>query len=119
MEVKVKEIVKYKGHTVKQNGSVDLKLTAMYSELTKSMQVLQMLNNDVELTAKLPSMKPIKLGVFRVSKVIIDGDGESVLCFNSLNDYVEMNNVNSIVCNEEFQILMRAEIEEEENEEEE
>ena len=43
MEVKVKEIVKYKGHTVKQNGSVDLKLTAMYSELTKSMQVLQML----------------------------------------------------------------------------
>ena len=118
MEVKVKEIVKYKGHTVKQNGSVDLKLTAMYSELTKSMQVLQMLNNDVELTAKLPSMKPIKLGIFRVSKVIIDGDGESVLCFNSLNDYVEMNNVNSIVCNEEIQILMRAEIEEEENEEE-
>ena len=81
-------------------------------------EVLQMLNNVVELTAKLPSMKPTKLGIFRVSKVIIDGDGESILCFNSLNDYVEMNNVNSIVCNEEFQILMRAEIEEEENEEE-
>ena len=48
MEVKVKEIVKYKGHTVKQNGSVDLKLTAMYSELTKSMQVLQMLNHQLK-----------------------------------------------------------------------
>lgn len=110
MEVKIKEVVNYKGHSVKPNGNVDLKFSAMYSELTNSMQVLQLLNNDVNITAKIPGMKPLKLGMFRVSKVIIDGDGESILCFNSLSDYVEMENINNIICKEEFQIMMRAEV---------
>ena len=118
MQVRIKEVVNYKGHSVKANGSVDLKFTAMYSELTNSMQVLQLLNNDVKITAKIPGMKPLQLGMFRVNKVIIDGDGESVLCFNALNDYVEMDNINNIVCKEEFQIKMEADIDLEDDENE-
>ena len=117
MVVKIKEIVKYNGHSVKANGSFDLNLKAMYSELTNSMQVLQLLNNDVTIVAKPVGSKAIKLGVFRVKNVKFDGDGESFLYFNSISDHVEMDNVNSIIGSDEFQIMMSADIEEEENNE--
>lgn len=119
MVVKIKEVVKYKGHNVTANGTVKLSLTAMYSELTNTIQVLQMLNNDVKLVCKLPDTKePLKLGMFRVKNVIIDGDGESVLKFESINDFVEMNNLNTLVGSDEFRILMEANIESEEEDEE-
>lgn len=116
MNVKIKEVVKYDGHSVKANGSVDLGFKAMYSELTNSMQVLQLLNNDVTIVAKFPSMKPISLGMFRVKNVLFDGDGESKLKFNAISDNVEMDNLNNLVSVEEFQIMMQAEIEVEESE---
>ena len=48
-KVVVKEVVNYKGHSVKANGSVDLSFSAMYDELTNTIQCLQMLNNDVDI----------------------------------------------------------------------
>ena len=74
MVVKIKEIVKYNGHSVKANGSFDLNFKAMYSELTNSMQVLQLLNNDVTIVAKPAGSKAIKLGVFRVKNVKFSED---------------------------------------------
>ena len=119
MLVKIRQVVNYSGHNVKTNGSIDLTFKAKYDELTNSMQVLQMLNNDVNITTKIPGVKkPIPLGMFRVKSVNFDGDGESTLKFNSIVDNVEMNNINSIVCKEEFQILLSADIELEEDEEE-
>lgn len=119
MLVKIKQVVNYSGHNVKTNGSVDLTFKAKYDELTNSMQVLQMLNNDVNITTKIPGIKkPIPLGMFRVKSVNFDGDGESTLKFNSIVDNVEMNNINSIICKEEFQVLLSADIELEEEEEE-
>lgn len=119
MLVKIKQVVNYSGHNVKTNGSIDLTFKAKYDELTNSMQVLQMLNNDVNITTKIPGIKkPIPLGMFRVKSVNFDGDGESTLKFNSIVDNVEMNNINSIVCKEEFQVLLSADIELEEDEEE-
>lgn len=47
MIVKVKEVVKYGGHNLSANGSVNLTMNASYSELVNSIQVSQMLNNDV------------------------------------------------------------------------
>jgi hypothetical protein len=79
-----------------------------------------MLNNDVSIKAKIPGGSPMKLGFFRVKQIIIDGDGESVLKFNGLNDYIEMDNLNLLPLstdeNKEFAVLMEAEIEEEESE---
>lgn len=122
MTIKVKEVVKYNGHSLSANGSVSLAFKASYSELTNSIQVMQMLNNDVAIAAKLPSnKKPIKLGLFRVKNVSIDGDGESTLKFNGLNDFIEMDNLNLLPLKNddinEFVILMKAEIDDEEGEE--
>ena len=121
MTVKVKEVVKYAGHSLSANGSVNFNLKASYSELTNTIQMMQMLNNDVTIKAKLPNGKPMKLGMFRIKQIVIDGDGESQLKFNGLNDYIEMDNLNTLPLNsdenKEFVIMMEAEIESEEGEE--
>ena len=115
MIVKIKEVVTYAGHSLKANGAVDFTLKAAYSELSNSIQMMHMLNNDVDIKAKLPGHKPMKLGQFRIKQIVIDGDGESVLKFNGLNDYIEMDNLNLLPLNndenKEFQILAEAEIE--------
>ena len=113
-KVKIKEMVKYKGHSVSQNGVIKLNLTAMYSELTNSIKALQMLNNDIKIMCRLPEAKPFVLGVFRIKTIQIDGDGESTLKFDSTNDFVEMDNLSKIIVSDEFQILMEANIELEE-----
>ena len=79
-----------------------------------------MLNNDVSIKAKIPNGNPMKLGFFRVKQIVIDGDGESTIKFNGLNDYIEMDNLNLLPLNsdenKEFVVLMEAEIETDEME---
>lgn len=120
MKVKVKEVVKYGGHSLSANGSVNFTLKAQYSELANTIQLMQMLNNDVSIKAKIPSGSPMKLGFFRVKQIVIDGDGESTIKFNGLNDYIEMDNLNLLPLNsdenKEFVVLMEAEIETDEME---
>lgn len=120
MNIKVKEIVKYNGHSLSANGSVNLAFKAMYGELTNTIKTMQMLNNDVTIKAKIGN-KALKLGMFRIKDIRIGGDGESTIKFNGLSDYVEMDNLNELPLrdseSQEFPILMFAEIEEEENKE--
>lgn len=122
MNIKVKEVVKYGGHSLSANGSVNFTLKAAYSELTNTIKLMQMLNNDVNIKAKVPGGNPMKLGMFRIKQIIIDGDGESTIKFNGLNDYIEMDNLNLLPLNsdenKEFVVLMEAEIEEDDNGEE-
>lgn len=118
MNIKVKEIVKYNGHKVKANGAIDLSFKAMYSELTNSMQVLQFLNNDVKLKVKIGTNKPMELGMFRVQKVIVDNDGESILNFTSLTDFIDLDNINNLIGKDEFHVMFEANVELEEEEEE-
>lgn len=117
MNIKVKEVVRYGGHNVSANGSVNCTLKATYSELANTIKVMQMLNNDVDIKARIPGSSPMKLGSFRVKQIVIDDDGESVIKFNGLTDYIEMDNLNLLPLNDsdtkEFVILMEADIDEE------
>lgn len=119
MKISVKEVVSYGGHNLSANGSVNLTLKASYSELPKTISIMQMLNNDVKIRAKVPGSKAMKLGMFRIKDIRVDGDGESVIKFNTINDFVEMGNLNLLPLNDsetkEFQVLMETETEEEEN----
>lgn len=116
-QVRVKQVVKYGGHSLSANGSVNFTLKATYSELVNTIQVMQMLNNDVSIKAKVPGSKPMKLGMFRIKQITIDGDGESTIKFNGLNDYIEMDNLNILPTNSDenkmFTVMMEADIEEE------
>lgn len=121
MKIKVKQVVKYHGHSLSANGSVNFTLKAQYSELVNTIQLMQMLNNDISIKAKIPGNSPMKLGFFRLKQIVIDGDGESTIKFNGLNNYIEVDNLNMLPLNsdenKEFAVLMEAEIETEDDEE--
>lgn len=123
MEIKVKQVVKYDGHNIMANGSVNLGFKASYSELTKTIELQQLLNNDIEIKCKLPDVKKaIALGRFRVKQTVIDGDGESKIKLNGLKDYIETDNLNLLPLNSdsvsEFVVLYTADVELESEDEE-
>lgn len=124
MILKVKEVVTNAGYRVGANGSVSISFAAKYSELTNTIKLQQLLNNDVEIKAKVPTgtgkSQVYNLGNFRVKKTTIDDDGESKVEFNGITDYIEMDNLNKLPLNtddlKEFTILVTADVEEEEGE---
>ena len=93
-KVVVNQVVKYGGHSLSANGSVNLTLKAAYSELVGTIKLTQMLNNDIIIKVRVPNMQPMKLGMLRLKSINIDGDGESTVKLNGLNDFVEMDNLN-------------------------
>ena len=110
-KIKIREVVSYNGHNVKSNGIVNLNLKAMYSELVNTIQVLQLLNNDVKISV-VEGKSENSLGMFRVKNVSVSDDGESVLKFETLAEAAEMDKINSLVGKEtEFIINMFAEVE--------
>lgn len=118
--IKVKEVVTYAGHSLRANGSVNLTVKAMYSELTNSIQMMQMLNNDVDLKARVANGKPMRLGYFRIQEIKVDSDGESTIKFNGISDNIEMDHLNELPLNDadtkQFTILAVAEVDLEDGE---
>lgn len=118
MKKEIKSVCVYCGHSIKQSGAIDLKLKSKYEDLVNSVQLLQMLNNDVSVLVKLPDQKKeFSLGSFRLNKLSVDHDGESLIVLNSTNEFVEIDNINDIVTQEPFRVTFKAEIEEEETQE--
>lgn len=119
--IKVKEVVQYAGHSLRANGSVNFTVKAMYSELVNTIQMMQMLNNDVSLKAKVADGKPVHLGYFRIQEIKVDSDGESTIKFNGISDNIEMDNLNNLPLSDadikQFTILAVADIEDEEGDE--
>ena len=122
MKLKVMEVMKYGGHSLSANGMVNVTFTAMYSELAKSLQLMQLLNEDVTVAAKLPSEKPMPLGTFRVHQLIVDDDGESKVKLRGMSEFVETDSLNSLPLRNsdvpEFQVMFKADIESVEGDEE-
>lgn len=123
MKIQIKEVVEYNGHSLSANGSVNFRLKAKYSELKSTILLMQMLNNDILIKAKPAGRKALKLGMFRLKQIIIDGDGESIIKLNGISDYIEMDNLNLLPLSSEddkiFSVLFEAEIEIEKQEDEE
>lgn len=115
--IKVKQIVQYAGHSLRANGSVNFTVKAMYSELVNSIKMMQMLNNDVSLKARMANGNPVNLGYFRIQEIKVDSDGESTIKFNGISDNIEMDNLNNLPLSDadvkQFTILAVADIEEE------
>lgn len=115
----LKVVAHYNGHSLKSNGNVDFSVKCDYSELVKYIQLVQALNNDVKISAKITDQKPFKLGTFRVKAINIDDDGEGNLKFNSQADFVEVDNLTKLVGTDLFVLRFSAEIEIEDGEEDE
>ena len=120
IKVKIKDVVKYGGHNLSANGIVNLTLKSDYSELVNTIELTQLLNNDIMLKTKLPDSKPMKLGMFKIKQIVINGDGESTLKFSGINDFIEMDNLNILPMNDsdtkQFIVMFESEVELEEQE---
>ena len=119
MEKKIdfKVVAKYNGHQVKPSGAVDLNLVCEYGEMRNTIQLLQLLSNDIKLSVKKPSEKPFKLGTFRLQALNYDHDGQAKIRFNSMTDFVEVDELNRLIPDEEedrFVVRFAAEVELEE-----
>lgn len=123
VQVEIKEIVEYAGHSISANGAVSLTVKASYSELPNSIQMCQLLNNDVTIKAKVPGEKAMMLGMFRVKNINIEDDGENKIKFAGLSQSVEVDNLNRLPLNDsdtkQFKILVEAEVEIEREDDEE
>lgn len=119
MKIEVMSNVGYKGHSLNDKGSVDFTLVFSYIDLVNTIKMTQMLNNDVVIVAKLSTLpKALKLGMFRIKSISINGDGEATVKFNSLNDFVEVDNLNAIVTKDIFKAKFTADVEREEEDDE-
>lgn len=116
-KVKIKEMVSYSGHSLTGNGVVNLTLKAMYSELVNTIQVMQLLNNDITLKARLSS-EVKNVGIFRVKHIEVDGDGESKIKLTGMAEYVNLSVLNEFPLKgdevQEFAVMFISELEDEE-----
>lgn len=119
--VRFTQNVSYGGHAVASTGVVNLTLKAQYSELSNTMRLMQMLNNDILVIAKVVNMpKAIRLGYFRIKNVAVAGDGTSKIKLSGITDSVEVDNfavlpgMQDDVC--EFKVRYQSEIEIEDEE---
>ena len=112
----------YQNHNVKNNKAVTIILKAPYSEMRNYLLSVQLINENTDIGVKIGSdKKPLKLGNFMFHGLNIDRDGEAKLTWNSLIEHTEMNNLNELASRSEepLKFLFKAEIEDEEVEDEE
>ena len=107
-ELKTRSLAKYNGHSIKTNKAVDLGLKFSYEELPNYIKPIQFLNENVTITIKRGDQKPQRLGTFMVKEIKIDHDGEGIVKFNSMLDYVEADELNTMVGEDIFQVRFEA-----------
>jgi hypothetical protein len=120
VNLKIRTIGKYNGHSFKPNGSVDFGIKLSYEELVNYYMKLPLLRSaNTEVVARIGDEEPFSLGTFMLHSYSMDRDGEGTIKFNSLYDHVEPDGLNALVSEKDslIKFLFKAEIEDVEEEE--
>ena len=104
-----KGIATFAGLSVSANKVVTIKFKLRYDEIITSINLLQGLNNDITIHAKVEGQKEKSLGVFNISGIPFDKDGNATIPFKSLVENVNLDNICSLV-DEEYIILKFMEV---------
>uniref|UniRef100_UPI0037DD7C56 hypothetical protein n=1 Tax=Methanobrevibacter smithii TaxID=2173 RepID=UPI0037DD7C56 len=117
-KIKVKLESQYNGHSIKKNGSVDMNFILPYSEIVNVVKLLQLINCNIHVLAKVGTSNPVSLGVFYLNKVNIDRDGQSKISFNTELESSEINNMTELTEPDTIiRLMCSGTIEDEDNEE--
>lgn len=113
MEKKLQEkgLAEFDGMSVSSGQIVTLKLKLRYDEMLTSVNLLQALQTDVTVQAKVPDEKAFNLGIFSVNSVSFDKDGNAKVCLKALVDNVEINRVCQLASEQIIQIRFLAVLE--------
>lgn len=68
-----------------------------YDEMITSISLLQGLNTDITIHAKISGRKAVNLGLFTIGAVAFDKDGNAQAQFKSMIDNVNMDNISNIL----------------------
>lgn len=113
MERKLKQqgIASFEGLSIGKNKTIQVKFKLRYDEILTSVELLQGLNNDITLHAKVPDKKPMNLGIFTIGAINFDKDGNATIPFKSLTDNVNVESICNLVDEELIQLRFQAIIE--------
>lgn len=115
---KRKGLASFEGLTIGKNKTVQVKFKLRYDEILTSVELLQGLNADITVKAKVPNQDAKSLGIFTIGGINFDRDGNAVIPFKSLTDNVNLDNICSLVDEEYIQLMFFAVLELPNNEDE-
>ena len=110
-QFKQKGVATFEGFTIGKNKAVQVKFKFRYDEVLTSVNLLQGLNSDITIHAKVPSKKAVNLGMFTIGAVNFDRDGNATIPFKSLTENVNLENICSLVEEEYIQLRFTAVLE--------
>lgn len=113
MEKKIQEkgIASFEGMSVSTGSVVTLKLKLRYDEILTSVNLLQGLQSDITVHAKVPDEKAFSLGVFTINAVNFDKDGNAKITLKSMTDNVNLEKVCQLADEQLIQIRFMAVLE--------
>ncbi len=107
-ELKEKGIAVFEGLNITKTKVVKLKFLLRYDEMITSVNLLQGLNSDITVHAKVPDRKPMNLGVFNVGSVNFDKDGNAKVLLESMLESVDMDSIYEVAAADYIVIMFRA-----------
>ncbi len=116
--LKQKGIATFEGLTISKSRTVILKVKLRYDEVITSINLLQGLNSDITVHAKVPDRKAMNLGIFTIGAVNFDKDGNATIPFKSMVQNVNLDNICSLTDEDYIQLRFMAVLELPQNEEE-
>lgn len=113
MEKKIKEkgVAIFEGLTISNTAVVKLKFRLRYDDMITSVNLLQGLNSDVTLRAKIPNYDAMSLGVFEIDSINFDKDGNAKITFKSFAQNVELENICMLPTADYIQLMFLAVLE--------
>lgn len=111
-------IATFESMSISKSKVVTVTFKLRYDEMLTSINLLQGLNTDITIQAKLVDRKPMNLGIFTVGAINFDRDGNAKIPFKSMVDSVELDNLCQLVDEEYIQLRFLAVLQIETNNEE-
>lgn len=103
-EMKKKGVATFEGMNISKAGLVTVKFKLRYDEILTSVGLLEGLNKDITVRAKVGGGKAKSLGLFTIGAINFDRDGNAVIPFKALAESVNLDNICDIVDEELIQL---------------
>ena len=96
-KVVVEQVVTSGGYSISAAGVTMVTFKCKYGELVNTVQMLQLLNNDIDIFATVPGEKEKAVGhYFRLKQIVIDGDGEQTIKLQGVSEFTEVDTLSML-----------------------
>lgn len=99
----IKAFAIYNGHTIRKNFDVELKLLFVDTQMPNALQFVAGIGRQVMLKAVMGKEK-LYIGTFNVNRINIDKNGNTNISLMSNRDYVNLENIEKLMVEEEIKV---------------